>query len=351
MNAKTHSKAMHSKTMHSKAGALALIAGVAALAGCSTSGQDAIDNTERTGGITQAVAVQVDTTATGVTDPAVKGERNALAGEQVVLALTAPGTNAAGVETVPGTATLVSVGAGATPELVLEQVGTRTIAANGPGNATGVALTQRTYGTAAAGSTPGAPALDPAQDQLVVIDAQYARIAAATLAPDPAVGGRAGRAFTSGPFDPAVQRPTVTTGSATYVGQAQAAFVSPQSGIEDVDGTVELRADFAAGRIEGEVDFDGTRRVLLRDGTFRGADYAGDATIVDPTGATTYTASGGRGAFRGGVFGPGAEETAGVFDFQGTATDAAGRRTRVDALGNYIARDDSRAVPVPAAQP
>lgn len=310
---------------------IALLAGVAALVGCSSTA--APDNTTRSAGITQAVAAFYPQPAAGgavIDGP--NGGRNAKNGEQVQLTIAEGTSPANGAPGTPATATLVGVGGTATSNLALNEMVTASGTTRG-----GVPLTRRIFGTGM--DVNGQTMLDRSQSSLVVLDAEYARIAAASLRAD-APGGQEARSFIVGPKAADTARAVPTAGTATYTGFAQGASLSP-AGNEDLTGDITLNADFGAGTVAGTVTTGTETRVDLTNGRITGVDYAGDATLVDTTGATTYSTTGrngnGRSAFRGGFYGPNAEETAGVVDFSGVRTNAAGEATKVDAFGNYIA--------------
>lgn len=311
---------------------IALLAGVAALVGCSST--SAPDNTTRSAGITQAVAAFYPQPAAGagavIDGP--NGGRSAKNGEQVQLTVVEGTAPAGGNPGAPATATLVGIGGTATPNLALTEV----VAPSGTTRG-GVPVTARVFGTGM--DVNGQTMLDTSQSSLVVLDAEYARIAAASLRAD-APGGQEARSFIVGPKAADTARAVPTAGTATYTGFAQGVALSP-AGNEDLTGDVTLNADFGAGTVDGTVTTGTETRVDLTNGRITGVDYAGDATLVDTTGATTYSPTGrngnGRSAFRGGFYGPNAEETAGVVDFSGVRTDAAGQATKVDAFGNYIA--------------
>ena len=333
---------------------LALAASVAAPVGCSSTGESSNTATTNTGGITQAVARGAvlgettttttvgNTTNTNTTTTAQVNLANARNGEQVNLTLVDPVAATATDPAVAGSATLRGSGSTATQTLTLEQVGTQTIAANSADNRTGTDLTARFFGTAAPNSTAASPELADDTDNLTVIDATYARIAFGGIAPTAANGNQTNAAFIVGPKEADTERAAPTAGTATYRGDALGLSLSP-SQVDGLGGEIELRADFGASTIEGEIALDDRpEEVRLRNGVIDGVDYRGNVAIVDPTGASTYAATGRggneRAAFRGGFYGPNAEETVGVVDYLGQVTDTAtGATQNVDALGNFIA--------------
>ena len=315
---------------------IALLVGVAALAGCSSTSESSNTDSTSTGGITQAVARGFVTNPAGTATTV--NLANARNGEQVTLNVTDAVAATQTDPAVPGSATLSGAGSSATAALTLEEFGSVT-AANAR---VGTDLTTRFYGTAAASSTAAAPQFEAGTDTLEVIDAEYARIALASTAPTAANNQQANRAFIVGPKADDVARDAPTGGTATYRGQAYGVQLTPNAAT-DLGGEVELRADFGASTIEGEIAIDGSPvEVRLRNGQIDGVDYSGGLTIVDTSGASTYAVDGRqgneRGAFRGGFYGPNSEETVGVVDFKGTVTDTTTNTTQnLDATGNFIA--------------
>ena len=306
---------------------LALIASVAALAGCSTSGTDDADAI--VGPTTQAVAraYRQDPTIgrkNGFVQNAVNGERAVLA----VLGGT-PATPAAPATL--GSARLL--GGGSTPNLSLAEVTPQSMMA-ATGFTTGLTVREFGEGITAGGATT----LDTDKTNLVTMDAEYARIAVATLAPaNP--GETEARAFVVSPLDPTAERNVPTAGTATYRGTFRGAVVAanPQA----IDGDVTLNADFGAGEIDGTIAGSNDVNIALENGRINGGDYRGDARITDSGSAFTYASgsSPDRAVFRGGFFGPNAEESAGVVDFAGSRTAAGtGTTEPVDVYGAFITR-------------
>ena len=104
-----------------------------------------------------------------------------------------------------------------------------------------------------------------------------------------------------------------TTGSATYAGAAGAHEWEPSPAHASSrfapyhEGSLSLRADFAAGTIAGEIDNLLADRLAISNGRIQGNGLSGD-----------LSGSGYSGTVRGAFYGPAAEEAAGVME----ATDA-----------------------------
>ena len=318
---------------------LALTAGVAALAGCSSTPESS--NVELEGGITQAVARGFTPGPNGTTTVNLANARN---GERVVLNVNDGVPAANGSPAVIGSATLAGVGSTATPALALNEIGDTTLAPGAAGNPYGTEVRTRTYGTASETSAP-----QPGTDSLVVIDAEYARLAYGTLAPTEANGNQSGVTYAFGPNAGDTPREVPTSGTATYTGGARVSQIQP-GGTQVAEGDVTLNADFGRATIEGQIDLDNDTRVVLREGTIDGPRYNGTVAIVDATGARTFApdtaGDNGRAAFRGGFYGPDADETAGVVDFKGTVRTDGGTE-RFDATGNYLATKGAAAPATP----
>lgn len=177
-------------------------------------------------------------------------------------------------------------------------------------------------------------------NQLSYVDYDYVRAGTAQVLP---LGNGVGQetAF-YGAKDPSVARPTTMNGTATYVGGLGATVFSGGER-NAMTGRTTLNADFDNATITGKVDgillttgngggaAGSSYELLMENGSIAGADYNGTVRAVDiDTGATVIDSAAGRSTFNGGFYGPGAEETAGIIDIQGTQGGSA-----VDIIGAY----------------
>ena len=126
-----------------------------------------------------------------------------------------------------------------------------------------------------------------------------------------------------------------TTGSATYTGGATGFVLQPAAINSDnagqFYGTSSLTANFGTGAITGAITgiqayspngsgntqtLFGTVNDINLAGTISGSTYTGTAT-ASATAGTAFDISGATGTLKGAFYGPGAAETAGVFNVSG----------------------------------
>lgn len=130
-----------------------------------------------------------------------------------------------------------------------------------------------------------------------------------------------------------------TTGSASYVGVAQASGLQKNAGesadnseIALIDGVATLSADFGAGTLSGTLDQfenedDGSSagvELNIAGAVIAGTGYSGGTITIKEAGTTTDIITGITSRLNGGFYGDAAGETAGAFNLTGTLTDDAG---------------------------
>jgi hypothetical protein len=95
------------------------------------------------------------------------------------------------------------------------------------------------------------------------------------------------------------------SGRATYVGKAVRWDTLKKE--EHTNGYSQLEVDFGKRTVNGEIKFSGIRRdITLHEGTLRGAEYAGHASVIGDN----------SGRYEGALYGANAQETAGQVSFQ-----------------------------------
>ena len=95
------------------------------------------------------------------------------------------------------------------------------------------------------------------------------------------------------------------SGRATYVGKAVRWDTLKKE--EHTNGYSQLEVDFGKRTVNGEIKFSGIRRdITLHEGTLRGAEYVGHASVIGDN----------SGRYEGALYGANAQETAGQVSFQ-----------------------------------
>lgn len=96
-----------------------------------------------------------------------------------------------------------------------------------------------------------------------------------------------------------------TSGSATYYGNA--VRLDSINGAPLTDAASRINIDFGRKTVDGEITMPGLRRdITLHEGRLNGASYSGQASVIGNQ----------SGLYEGRLYGPNAEETAGIVKFR-----------------------------------